>query len=64
LEGCDRAQAVSDDALRAVFETFELKPDAIGLPDDPFSGAYRDRQFEFYRLVHSTASAPVFAHID
>jgi protein-L-isoaspartate O-methyltransferase len=51
LQECDRAQNVSDDALRAVFETFEFNPGALNLPDDPFSDAYREKQFELYRRI-------------
>lgn len=51
LKECDKAQLESDDALRAIFQTFELKPAAFDLPTDPFSDAYRDKQFELYSKI-------------
>jgi len=47
---CDRAEAVSDDALRAVFGTFRMDPPAA-LPADPFAPEYRERQLGLYREV-------------
>ena len=56
---CDRAGAVSDDALRAVFGTFRMDPPAA-LPDDPFAPDYRDFQLALYQDVsgrpYSTAN--------
>lgn len=45
---CDRASEVSDDELRAVFNTFRMDPDSK-LPTDPFSSGYHDFQMGLYR---------------
>jgi SAM-dependent methyltransferase len=50
LAECDRAEAVSDDAMRAVFGTFRMDPPA-GLPADPFLPEYRDAQLHLYRAI-------------
>jgi SAM-dependent methyltransferase len=50
IEECNRAEAVSDDAMRAVFGTFQMDPPA-SLPADPFGPEYRDFQLELYRRV-------------
>ncbi len=50
IEECDRAGAVSDDALRAVFGTFSMEPPAA-LPADPFGPEYREFQLGLYRDV-------------
>jgi len=47
---CDRAEAVSDDAMRAVFGTFRMDPPP-GMPPDPFSDAYRDTQMALYEAI-------------
>jgi len=56
---CDRAGAVSDDALRAVFGTFRMDP-PTAVPPDPFAPEYRDFQLGLYRDVagrpYSTAN--------
>ena len=50
LRECDRAVAVSDDLLRAVFTTFRMdSPDE--LPTDPFSPEYREFQMRLYRQI-------------
>lgn len=38
-EECNRAEAISDDAMRAVFAGFRMDP-PIGLPPAPFSEHY------------------------
>lgn len=57
---CDRAQRISDDALRAVFTSFELQTEALNLPDNPDSSEYRDVQLDLYRRIsgrkYSTAN--------
>lgn len=50
IEECNRAEAVSDDAMRAVFGTFRMDP-PDGLPPDPFSEHYRQAQLALYRDV-------------
>lgn len=47
---CNRAEAVSDDAMRAVFGTFRMEP-PTALPPDPFAPEYRDFQLGLYRDV-------------
>lgn len=54
LDECNRAGAVSDDALRAVFGTFRMDPPAA-LPPDPFAPEYRDFQLGLY---HEVAGRP------
>ena len=54
---CDAAEAVSDDAMRAVFHSFEMQPPA-DLPADPFSPQYASRQMELYRMVAGKDYAP------
>ena len=50
IDECNRAERVSDDALRAVFGTFRMEPPA-SLPADPFASEYRDFQLDLYREV-------------
>ncbi|MBP0492357.1 class I SAM-dependent methyltransferase [Pararoseomonas indoligenes] len=50
LAECDRAERVSDDAMRAVFGTFRIDPPA-GMPEDPFSDAYRQAQMGIYATI-------------
>jgi 2-polyprenyl-3-methyl-5-hydroxy-6-metoxy-1,4-benzoquinol methylase len=50
LAELDAAAAVSDDELRRLFPTFRMEL-AHSLPDDPHSDAYRDAQFELYRML-------------
>ncbi|MDO9707550.1 class I SAM-dependent methyltransferase [Paracraurococcus lichenis] len=50
IEECNRAEAISDDAMRAVFGSFRMDP-PVGLPPDPFSEAYRQAQLALYRDV-------------
>ncbi|WP_338663055.1 class I SAM-dependent methyltransferase [Pararoseomonas sp. SCSIO 73927] len=50
LAECDRAERVSDDAMRAVFGTFRIDPPA-GMPEDPFSDAYREAQMGIYVTI-------------
>jgi len=54
LAECDRAEAVSDDAMRAVFGTFRMDPPE-GLGDDPFRPEYRETQLALYRAVAGRA---------
>ncbi len=58
LEEVDLAGAVSDDAMRAVFQGFRMEP-PTGLPDDPTSQEYRDRQFDLYRSISRRSSYEV-----
>ncbi|MCO6416866.1 class I SAM-dependent methyltransferase [Siccirubricoccus sp. KC 17139] len=44
---CNRAEAISDDAMRAVFGTFRMEP-PWDLPADPLSDAYRQAQMALY----------------
>jgi SAM-dependent methyltransferase len=46
----EAAAAISDDELRRVFTTFRMKF-PIDVPPDPYSDAYRKRQFEFYEYL-------------
>ena len=50
LEEVDRAWAVSDDAMRAVFLSFVFEP-AGDTPPDPYSPEYAEHQFALYRLI-------------
>lgn len=50
IEECNRAEAQSDDAMRAVFAGFRMDPPG-GLPPDPLSEAYRRAQLALYRDV-------------
>ena len=50
IEECNRAEAQSDDAMRAVFGSFRMDPPG-GLPPDPLSEAYRRAQLALYRDV-------------
>ena len=51
----DAAFAVSDDAMRAVFQTFKTWQDAIHLALPILAGQeYADSQFEMYRTTSST----------
>jgi len=50
LAECERAEAVSNDALRQVLKTFRLTLDDQ-LPADPFSPDYRDRQLALYERI-------------
>ena len=47
---CDAAEAVSDDAMRAVFETFRMELRG-STSKDPFSEDYRLAQMELYRQI-------------
>jgi 2-polyprenyl-3-methyl-5-hydroxy-6-metoxy-1,4-benzoquinol methylase len=50
LSEIETAIAISDDAMRQVFQSFIMsRPSDI--PADPYSQEYRDRQHEFYRFV-------------
>ncbi len=44
------AWAISDDAMREVFQGFAMAPPS-DIPTDPYSTEYADRQFEFYRYI-------------
>lgn len=50
IADCNAAEAISDDAMRAVFPTFRMDPPQ-GLPADPFSEEYRLAQMAFYRTI-------------
>jgi 2-polyprenyl-3-methyl-5-hydroxy-6-metoxy-1,4-benzoquinol methylase len=50
LQEVDAAWAISDDAMREVFQGFVMRAPA-GLPADPFSEAYTDAQLAFYGKV-------------
>ena len=57
LAECDAAGRVSDDALRAVFNTFRMDFDA-SVPADPFSVEYRDFQMDLYKRISSRTYDP------
>jgi len=50
LEEIDAAWAISDDAMREVFQGFTMAP-PTDIPSDPYSQEYTDRQFELYRTI-------------
>jgi SAM-dependent methyltransferase len=50
IDECNRAEAISDDAMRAVFGTFCMAP-PHDLPEDPFAEEYRQAQLTLYRGV-------------
>ncbi|MGG5811719.1 class I SAM-dependent methyltransferase [Falsiroseomonas sp. CW058] len=58
IAACDAAEAVSDDALRAVFATFRMEPPPGGA--DPFSPEYRAAEMRLYETIagrpYSTAN--------
>ena len=54
IEECNRAEAQSDDAMRAVFSSFRMDP-PDGLPPDPFSESYRQAQLALYREIAGRA---------
>ncbi|MDF2117793.1 class I SAM-dependent methyltransferase [Roseiarcaceae bacterium H3SJ34-1] len=49
LADCDAAAAVSDDALRTVFTSFQMLPPPA--PADPFSQEFRAHQLDLYRWI-------------
>ena len=51
LQEVDAAAAISDDAMRKVFNTFEFSIDIACLPPDPFSETYKDFQFGLYQKI-------------
>ena len=67
IVNCNEAEAISDDAMRAVFPTFRMDP-PFGLPSDPYSEAYRLAQLEFYRGIagkpYSTANEATHFDVD
>jgi SAM-dependent methyltransferase len=58
IVACNRAEAESDDAMRALFQTFRMDPPPV--PEDPFSPEYRDAQMALYERIagrpYSTAN--------
>ena len=54
IAACNAAEAISDDAMRALFETFRMEPPEI-LPDDPFSEAFRTAQLDLYAQIAGKA---------
>ena len=50
MEACDRAEAVSEEALRAALAGFRMDP-PVGLPPDPFSEEYREAQLALCRDI-------------
>lgn len=64
---CDRAEAASDEELRAMLGGFRLEL-AHSLPDDPFSDAYRAAQMALYSAItgvpYSTAQEATKFDID
>ncbi len=66
LAACNEAEAVSDDALRALFATFRMDPPPA--PDDPFSAEYRDAQMALYARIagrpYSTANEVTAFDVD
>jgi 2-polyprenyl-3-methyl-5-hydroxy-6-metoxy-1,4-benzoquinol methylase len=57
LAECDAAGRVSDDALRAVFDTFRMDF-STKVPADPFSVEYRDFQMDLYQRISSRTYDP------
>lgn len=51
LEEAKAARQISDDALRACFNTFKLKITLDDLPSDPFSFDYRSYQWALYERI-------------
>jgi len=49
LDDCEAAAAVSDDALRSAFTSFQMLPSPP--PADPFSQAFRAHQLDVYRWI-------------
>ena len=49
------AWAVSDDAMREVFQSFTMAP-PTDIPADPYGAEYAERQFEFYRFISERSS--------
>jgi 2-polyprenyl-3-methyl-5-hydroxy-6-metoxy-1,4-benzoquinol methylase len=49
LDDCDAAAAVSDDALRDVFTSFQMLP--LPAPADPFSQEFLEHQLAVYRRI-------------
>lgn len=47
---CNRAEAISDDAMRAVFGSFRMDP-PNALPSDPFAPEYRECQLALYSEI-------------
>src|SRR5262249_25138598 len=50
LREIDSAYARSHGGMRAVFRSFRMDC-PVQLPEDPYSQAYRDAQFELYRMI-------------
>ncbi len=66
LERLDRflallATATDDDALRVCFETYRAEYD-LEVPEDPFSSAYRQAQFDLYERLHGKPYATSHEH--
>lgn len=57
LKELDAAAAISDDELRRSFTTFAMKF-PLDIPADPYSKAYRDRQFELYEYLSGKPYSP------
>ena len=54
IAACDRAEAQSDEAMRAVLQSFRMEVPQH-LPRDPLSSAYRDAQMALYADVTGAA---------
>ncbi len=50
IQACNEAEAISDDAMRAVFGTFRMDPPR-NLPADPYSEAFRLAQLQLYQQI-------------
>ena len=50
ITACNEAEAISDDAMRAVFGTFRMDPPRE-MPADPFSEAFRTAQLDLYQQI-------------
>jgi 2-polyprenyl-3-methyl-5-hydroxy-6-metoxy-1,4-benzoquinol methylase len=57
LVECDGAARISDDALRATFDTFRMDF-TTAVPPDPFSPEYREFQMELYATISSRRYDP------
>lgn len=51
LGQCEEALRVSADEANRLFASFRMKPPLSGLPADPFSPEYRERQMSLFRLL-------------
>jgi len=58
LREVNEAWKISDDAMRTVFMSFEMKYPS-DMPSDPYSSDYSDRVFDFYKVISGRQSYEV-----